>query len=115
MNNDRRKRISMNVEVLTKVEEYLKKVQSTLESVKEDIEGIKMEEEEYYDNMPEGFKNGDKGEAAQNAIKNGDKGEAAQNAINSLDNAFQNLEAICDALGNFDPEDIKEQLNAAAE
>ena len=52
------------------------------------LESLKDEEQEYYDNMPEGFQNGDKGEQAQAAIDALDQAcDNLQNTIDSLEDA----------------------------
>lgn len=56
MNNERRERI--------------RKVISTLEDLNNEIQEILSEEQDAYDNMPESFQNGERGDAAQNAISN---------------------------------------------
>ena len=56
MNKDRRARIQALI--------------NKLEDIREDIDFIKDEEQEYYDNMPENFQMGEKGDKAQEAIDN---------------------------------------------
>ena len=56
MNNDRRARIQALID--------------KLEGIKEDIDFIKDEEQESYDNMPENFQAGERGDKAQEAIDN---------------------------------------------
>lgn len=43
-------------------------VRARLEELRDEIEALKNDEEEYYDNMPESFQNGERGEKAQEAI-----------------------------------------------
>ena len=71
MNKDRRARIQA---LLNK-----------LEDIKEDIDFIKDEEQEYYDNMPENFQMGEKGDKAQEAIDN-------------LDYAYSSIEGVVEYL-----------------
>lgn len=71
MNKDRRARIQA---LLNK-----------LEDIKEDIDFIKDEEQEYYDNMPENFQMGEKGDKAQEAIDN-------------LDYAYSSIEEVVEYL-----------------
>ena len=56
MNNNRRARIQALID--------------KLEGIKEDIDFIKDEEQESYDNMPENFQAGERGDKAQEAIDN---------------------------------------------
>lgn len=39
-----------------------------LETLRDEVESLLNEEQDYYDNMPEAFQNGDKGLAASDAI-----------------------------------------------
>ena len=57
-----------------------------LDDVKSQVETLLEEEQEYYDNMPEGFQNADKGEAAQSAIS------ALEDAVSNLEDTVGNLE-----------------------
>lgn len=110
MNKDRRKQIDtcMNdVEKLkTEVEEFASTLSSDTEKeiiadkeenwsgkvsdIKSDLESLRDEEQDYYDNMPEGF-------------QNGEKGEAAQSAVDALENAITQLEELenCTEVGEF--------------
>lgn len=71
MNKDRRARIQALI--------------NKLEDIKEDIDFIKDEEQEYYDNMPENFQMGEKGDKAQEAIDN-------------LDYAYSSIEEVVEYL-----------------
>lgn len=51
------------------------------------IDDVHSEEMEAYENMPEGLKNGDRGEAAQNAVN------ALSEANDACDDACENLES----------------------
>lgn len=73
MNNQRRKAID---ELKTKLDE-----------IRMDIETVMNEEQEYYDNMPESFKYGEKGEKAEAAIS------SMEDAINSIDDTLEGLES----------------------
>ena len=79
MNNARRKQIQ---EIAGKL--------SDLIPLKDDLESIKDEEQEYYDNMPEGIQSGEKGEKAREAIE----------ALESLINALDEVESYKDDLEN---------------
>lgn len=71
MNKDRRARIQALI--------------NKLEDIREDIDFIKDEEQEYYDNMPENFQMGEKGDKAQEAIDN-------------LDYAYSSIEEVVEYL-----------------
>lgn len=65
MNKERRDRLS--------------KVLSTIEEAKAEIEAIRDEEQETFDNMPESFQNGERGEKAQAAV------DAMESAVSSAE------------------------------
>lgn len=74
MNKQRRKRLT---EAFEKIEE-----------AKEILEGVKCEEEESYENLPDNFRDGDKGEEMQNYI------EMLDEAYGYLDDANSVIEQI---------------------
>ncbi len=74
MNKDRRKAIAALVT-------ELEALQGKLGDVRDQIDTLGEEEQDYYDNMPESFQNGEKGSAA----------EAARDA---LQNAYDELESF---------------------
>lgn len=82
MNKDRRKAIDA-------AKMLLDDIRSAIDAAKEAIETIKDEEQDYFDNMPESFQQGDKGDTAQSAIDN-------------LDNAMSELDGFdVDALDSY--------------
>lgn len=70
----------MNKERRKLIDEALDKI----EAAKADLETARDEEQEYLDNMPENMRDGDKGQAAQEAIDN------LESCINDIDNAINN-------------------------
>ena len=73
MNYNRRKR-------LESIKERIEALMSELTcDIKEELDSVLSEEQDYYDNMPESFQNGQRGEASQQAI------DAIQQAIDELD------------------------------
>ena len=56
-----------------------------IDDIKTDVEGIRDEEQDYFDNMPEGF-------------QMGEKGELAEAAANELEYAADGFDAIIDNL-----------------
>ena len=72
MNKDRRKAID---EAIRQIE----LARAALDEAKSMIEDIRDEEQEFYDNMPESFQDGDKGQNAQTAI------DALEEAISSIE------------------------------
>ncbi|QKY79297.1 hypothetical protein SEA_BLAGE_54 [Microbacterium phage Blage] len=74
MNNQRRKEIQ---EVINKLAD----LDALRNEIKEEIERIRDEEQEYYDNMPEG-------------LQQSDRGYKAEEAASQLDDAAQQLEDL---------------------
>ena len=66
--------------------EALAKQIAPLEEVKSQLDDLLSEEQEYKDNMPESLQNGEKGEAADNAISE------IESAISSIEEAISNIE-----------------------
>lgn len=81
MNKERRSEIK-------KASKRIDLVVELLEEYKSDIEIIQMDEEEAYDNLPEGFQNGLKGDAIQEAI---DEMEDAIDEINTVIKTIENI------------------------
>ncbi|USL89073.1 hypothetical protein SEA_KANNH_53 [Microbacterium phage KannH] len=74
MNNQRRKEIQ---EVINKLAD----LDALRNEIKEEIERIRDEEQEYYDNMPEG-------------LQQSDRGYKAEEAASQLDDAAQQLDGL---------------------
>lgn len=72
MNNDRRKKLAA---ILQKIED-----------AKSELESLRDEEQDYYDNMPEGIQAGEKGDKSQTAI------DAMESAIDDLDSVHSSIE-----------------------
>lgn len=90
MNKARRKAIA-------DVQEQLRKAQEIIRDAAEQLASIKDDEEEYFDNMPEG-------------IQAGERGEKAQAAIDNLDEALTTLEGIDEEIDG-----ALESMDSAAE
>ena len=73
MNKQRRKEIQSVID-------QLHSLQSTIEALRDD-------EQEYYDNMPENFQFGERGQAAEDAVSYMD------DAISSIEEAISSLES----------------------
>lgn len=86
MNAERRKALDV---LIANLEAF----KGEVEDMKSSLEDPMGEEQEYYDNMPEGIQNGEKGEKAQAAVS------AMEAADSSLDEAVTALEAAIDSLG----------------
>ncbi len=57
-----------------------------IEEAKSQLETLRDEEQETYDNLPESFQNGEKGEKAQTAI------DAMESAISNIEDACNEIE-----------------------
>lgn len=91
MNANRRKDLQNVLNHLSNVETFLEGEHADLvvaremcETAASDLANPRDEEQDYYDNMPENFQQGEKGDNAQNAIDNLD------NAISALENVDEN-------------------------
>ena len=71
MNKERRKRIE--------------EIQDKIAELQADIQWLKEEEEEAHDNLPDGIRDGERGDAMQEAI------DAMENADNALQEAYDYL------------------------
>ena len=79
MNNDRRKALKEAMANLDQARVYVA-------LAKDGIEACKDNEQEYFDNMPEAFQQGDKGEAATAAVAELEEAESC------LDEAIDHIE-----------------------
>lgn len=89
MNAQRRKELNKIQDLLTVFKdklESLRELHSELESIKGALEGHRDDEQEGYDNMPESFQNGERGQLAQDAIS------AMENSINAIDEVIPSFE-----------------------
>ena len=68
--------------------ERLSQILDALNTALNDIDEIKCEEEEKYDNLPENF-------------QDGEKGEAIQDGISSLEDAYSYLDDAISSLGDL--------------
>ena len=82
MNKERRKQINEAADLFAKAH-------AMIEDVKSILQGALDEEQEYFDNMPEG-------------LQDGEKGQTAQDAINVLELAIEAMEGLDDVQGYID-------------
>lgn len=87
MNKDRRKQLAEAITVLNAAQEKL-------DYAKEIVDGVKDEEEEALDSLPDG-------------IRDGERGEAMQENIDDLENVSYELETLSDS--------VQEQIDAVQE
>ncbi len=85
MNKERRSEIK-------KANNKLKLVTELLESYKNSIEDIQMDEEFAFDNLPESFQDGLKGDAMQDAI------DELEDTVDKINNMIKEIEDIKDSL-----------------
>lgn len=81
MNKERRTQIKTN-------NKRLDLVTDVLNSYKSELESIQMDEEFAYDNLPEGFQNGIRGDEMQDAI------DEMEDAMEAIDKIIKELEEI---------------------
>ena len=74
----------MNAQGRKEIAKYV----ATLEEIKDKLETMRSEEEDKFDNMPEGLQESERGEAMQEAIEN------LESATDSLQEAIDTLEDI---------------------
>lgn len=65
------------------------KLKDQLEEIAGNVSGLMDDEQEYFDNMPESFQQGEKGQTAESAI------DALQSAVDSIEEAMSSLEEAC--------------------
>lgn len=83
MNKQRRKDIAAIVEDLSKVSSLVTEIMEAIQSVAD-------EESDYYENMPDGLKEGEKGQDAERA---NDALSTARDSIESIDSELQAVES----------------------
>lgn len=98
MNNERRAVIAGVASGLHKLDGMLAEARELASNLKAELETARDEEQDYYDNMPESF-------------QNGDKGSQASDAISSLEQALEALEAVEEF--EFDANDVESYLDSA--
>lgn len=96
MNADRRKEINDAYKTLQNLKEALEAVKLQAEELVGTLETIRDAEQEYFDNMPESFQQGERGQSAESAIS---MLEEALNEVTEvqdfdpdLDSALENLD-----------------------
>ena len=82
MNKERRKQINEAADLFAKAHAMIEDAKSILQEALD-------EEQEYFDNMPEG-------------LQGGDKGDMAQAAISALEYAIEAMEGLDDVQGYID-------------
>lgn len=85
MNKEQRK-------VLDKLKEELGVIIGKLDDIKSEIDAVKDEEQEKYDNMPESFQSGEKGEKVESGITYLDE------VSGNLDEAIETLGSAVDSI-----------------
>lgn len=75
----------MNAQGRKLLAEYM----ATLELIQQNIVSLRDEEQDKYDNMPEAFQSGEKGDKLETAISEMDE------AVDSIASAIENLETAC--------------------
>ena len=89
MNNTRRKAIQAVIESLQQIP--ASDIVTAFDEAKEAVECINSDEQDAFENMPEGLQYGDKGEAAQEAISNL---EYAEGELEELSEFLEKLDQV---------------------
>ena len=77
---------------LNRIQEQVARLVGQIEDLKSKVEVLLEQEQEAFDNMPESFQEGEKGERAQEAI----------NAIQNIFDGLESAETDLDLEGDFD-------------
>lgn len=80
---------------LTKIQERIADVQADIQSIRDDIEAIKDEEDEKYENLPDGFKYGEAGEKLE------ENSYQIESLMDDLDNADSTLQDVYDGINEL--------------
>ncbi len=92
MNKERRAAIAAIIKDAEALKEKLSEIVSEAERLKEAAEGVRDEEQDYFDNMPPSF-------------QDGEKGQAAEEKVSALDDAINEIDSLIDSLGDDGPVD----------
>ena len=68
MNKERRAKIADQIKRLEALNEQFSAIKSEAEEIAAELEQIRDEEQEAFDNLPEGLQQGERGQACENAI-----------------------------------------------
>ena len=101
MNNARRKEIAAAIKLTNEAFRLFTDAKAAAGAAREAVEAIRDDEQEYFDNMPEGLQGGDKGQVAEAAISQLEEAfsvlEEAENFEADLEGAVQFLEEAAQA------------------
>jgi uncharacterized coiled-coil DUF342 family protein len=107
MNNDRRKQLSALHERVSAFQtrwaewtEQLDGLKAEADELHGELESLRDEEQEYYDNMPESFQNGEKGTTAEEAVSAMDTALEALSAIGDIDFSDIDLDEALESIDN---------------
>lgn len=96
MNQERRKKLEAAQTALSAYK--WEDLQTWLDSHTTAITDVRDEEQESFDNMPEGLQTGDRGQQVEANV------ESLNNAVDALESAVQNLQNVVDSLNDVDTE-----------
>lgn len=97
MNKERRNDLSKIIDLIESLKTKFAKLHDEMEELAGKVDDVRSMEEDAYENMPDGLKNSDRGEVAQQAI---DAMQSAQDSLLELADAFDesNLDNIITSL-----------------
>ncbi len=93
MNKERRKKIDSVIERLNALKEQ---IEGSFRELAETVGEVRDEEQEYLDNMAEGFRQGEKGDKAETAVG------ALDEAANTLDEIAEKIDDLDDIISNLE-------------
>lgn len=83
MNKDRRKKLDALQDRITAAKAGAEALAAVVAEIREEIETLRDEEQDSFDNLPEG-------------LQQGEKGQAMEDAVNAMDDAMSELESFGD-------------------
>lgn len=100
MNNARRKTLDTIMANYSTLYAELATIARRFDALKDELECARDEEQDYYDNMPEG-------------LQSGEKGDAAEQAVSSMDDAIALIEAITEFADSNDEAEFIQLIDEA--
>jgi uncharacterized coiled-coil DUF342 family protein len=97
MNAERRKAITAAFTKMEELKDALETLKGQAEELVGELETIRDEEQDYFDNMPESFQQGDRGQSAESAIEYLETAIEAATAVQDFD---AELDEALEALDN---------------
>ena len=100
MNATRRKTLSQVIDQIEALKSLMETVKADIESIKETIDSERDDEQEAFDNLPEG-------------LQQAERGQEMEQAVEYLDNASTTLSDLFDAIDGVDFDDTIRSIDDA--